>query len=267
MSRKIKNALISVSDKSGADSLARGLVELGISIISSGGTHKFLSKHDIPCKKVEDITGFPEILDGRVKTLHPVVCGGILARRRIDEHIEQMEEHSIPSIDMVVVNLYPFERTTETDDVSLDVAIENIDIGGPSLIRAAAKNHEDVVVIVDPTDYGSVLDVLRMDGDVPDGMRRDLAVKAFMLTSSYDIAIGEWLRGRFSPEEPWGPSLRFRFEKVMDARYGENPHQKGSYFREPGYRGISLANSRVIWGKELSYNNIYDIDAATDILL
>lgn len=267
MSSKEKNALISVSDKSGAEILARGLKDKGWNIISSGGTYRFLVEKGIHCQLVEDFTGFPEILGGRVKTLHPHVCGGILGRRDLEEHRKQMEEHCILPIDMVVVNLYPFEETVKSDNCKLEDAIEKIDIGGPSLIRAAAKNHNDVIVVVDPEDYGKVLEAIRSSSGPDLDMRKDLALKAFNLTSSYDIAIGQWLQSNFHPELPWGDAIRSRFSKLMDTRYGENPHQKGAYFIEPGYQGISVANSDVLWGKELSYNNIYDIDAVTDILM
>ncbi|MEA3558828.1 MAG: bifunctional phosphoribosylaminoimidazolecarboxamide formyltransferase/IMP cyclohydrolase [Candidatus Thermoplasmatota archaeon] len=267
MSSKVKNALISVSDKNGLEILARGLSDIGIKIISSGGTHRFLSGKGIECELVKNITGFPEILGGRVKTLHPNIYGGILGRRDIDEHRREVDEHNILPIDMVIVNLYPFERTVEKEDVILEEAIENIDIGGPSLIRAAAKNHNDVIVVVDPSDYGMILEKMRSDKGFDEGTRRDLALKAFQLTSSYDIAIGNWLQSRFHPNLPWGDSIRARFRKEMDARYGENPHQQGAYFVDPSYNGISVSNSDILWGKDLSYNNIYDIDAVTDILV
>jgi phosphoribosylaminoimidazolecarboxamide formyltransferase/IMP cyclohydrolase len=266
MSENGRNALISVSDKTGVEELARGLSEIGFGIISSGGTHKYLTERGVRCRKVEDVTNFPEIMDGRVKTLHPNICGGILGRRDLESHRKEMTQHGIAPIDMVVVNLYPFESTTEKG-ADLAQAVEMIDIGGPSLIRSAAKNHIHVTVLVDPSDYGPVLALLREKGDIGLDMRRDLAVKAFMLTSAYDIAIGNWLGQKFHPDQPWGESIRFRFERSLETRYGENPHQKGAYFVDPSYRGISVSNSDVLWGKELSFNNIYDIDAATDILM
>ncbi len=267
MSQNVRTALISVSDKEGVVDLAKGLIEVGFRLISSGGTFKHLTENGIKCEKVEDVTGFPEILGGRVKTLHPNVCGGILARRHLENDRKDMKDHHIDPIDMVVVNLYPFERTVSDEGIRLEEAIEMIDIGGPSLIRAAAKNHNDVAVVVDPSDYGRVLTELQDNDHLSIGTRRDLALKAFMLTSSYDIAIGNWLRTRFQPGEPWGDSLRMRFERSQETRYGENPHQKGAYFIDPMFNGISVKNSDVIWGKELSFNNIYDIDAATDILM
>jgi phosphoribosylaminoimidazolecarboxamide formyltransferase/IMP cyclohydrolase len=248
------------------DDLARGLSDIGFEIISSGGTFRYLTARGIKCRKVETVTNFPEILGGRVKTLHPNICGGILGRRNLESHRKEMEEHSIDPIDMVVVNLYPFESTVE-EGADLENAIEMIDIGGPSLIRSAAKNHEDVIVIVDPSDYGPVLKILSENGDLDLVARRDLAVKAFMMSSAYDMAIGNWLRSRFHPDQPWGDSIRWRFERSLETRYGENPHQKGAYFIDPSYKGVSVSNSDVLWGKELSFNNIYDIDAATDILM
>jgi phosphoribosylaminoimidazolecarboxamide formyltransferase/IMP cyclohydrolase len=207
------------------------------------------------------------MMGGRVKTLHPAIFGGILARRGRPEHIHELVSMGLNPIDMVVVNLYPFETTLARKEATEEEVAENIDIGGPSLIRAAAKNFEDVIVIVDPADYGRVLASLRTEGDMSIAGRSELAAKAFALTSGYDSAIFEWLRQRTSEGRPWGGSLRMRFEKVMDTRYGENPHQKGAYFTDPSYKGVSVANSEVLWGKELSFNNIYDTDAATDILL
>ncbi len=267
MSPKTKRILISVSDKRRVEIFAGKLSDLGYEIISSGGTYRYLMERNIQCTKVEDVTNFPEMLDGRVKTLHPRIFGGILGRRDLDTHIAQMKEHSIDGIDMVVVNLYPFESTIAKEDVDLAEAIEQIDIGGPSLIRAAAKNYNDVVVIVDPADYDRVISELLESGEVGELTRKDLALKAFYITSSYDSAISGWLRKEFEPDTPWGSSLRFRFEKVMDARYGENPHQKGANFKDPSYKGVSVHGSDILGGKELSYNNIYDIDAVTDILM
>ncbi len=267
MSPKPKLALLSVSDKTNIDTFARGLSELGFELISSGGTHRFLTEKGIPCSQVDKLTGFPEMLDGRVKTLHPMIFGGILGRRDLATHVQQMEDHSIRGIDIVAVNLYPFEATVRRKDVSVEDAIEQIDIGGPSLIRAAAKNYKDVAVVVDPSDYVKVIEGIRTDGSLDVDTRKDLALKAFFHTSSYDTLISTWLQGRFHPEESWGDSLRLRFERVMEARYGENPHQKGAYFKDPSYNGISVHGSDVLWGKELSYNNIYDIDAVTDILM
>jgi len=267
MTRKPKIALISVSDKTNIDTFARGLSDLGFEIISSGGTRRFLTEKGVSCTQVDQVTGFPEILNGRVKTLHPVIFGGILGQRDDPAHIQQMNEHSIRGIDIVVVNLYPFEATIQETGVSLEEAVEQIDIGGPSLIRAGAKNFRDVAVIVDPSDYEKVIREIREKGYVGTDTRKDLALKAFLHTSSYDTLISNWLQKRFHPELEWGDSLRLRYERVLEARYGENPHQKGAYFKDPSYGGISVHDSDVLWGKELSYNNIYDIDAVTDILM
>ncbi|MGA1793770.1 MAG: bifunctional phosphoribosylaminoimidazolecarboxamide formyltransferase/IMP cyclohydrolase [Thermoplasmatota archaeon] len=267
MTVKSKRALVSVSDKEGIDGFCAGLKGLGFDIISSGGTYDFLLKNGVDCRKVEEITGFPEILDGRVKTLHPKIFGGLLGRRDHEEHVSQMEQHSIGGIDLVAVNLYPFERTVSRGGVTLEEAVEQIDIGGPSLLRAASKNYSDVIVVVDKGDYDRVLKEMRSKGDLGMEMRQELAVKAFLVTSSYDIAISNWLMKRFEPELPWWDSLRLRYERVMETRYGENPHQKGAYFRDPAYNGVTVHGSDILWGKELSYNNIYDIDAVTDILM
>lgn len=262
-----KRALVSVFDKRSLDTLAGTLNELGFEVLSSGGTHRYLSERSIPCTAVEDLTGFPEIMGGRVKTIHPKVFGGILGNRAVSKHMEDAKKCGIRMIDLVVVNLYPFESTVSDKDVTTEDAVEMIDIGGPSLIRAAAKNHEHVTVIVDPDDYGMVLDELRKNGEAPLEMRRELAVKAFEHTSSYDIAIGNWMKGRFIPDDPWGDSIRLRYERFFELRYGENPHQRGAFFGDPSFKGISLANSDILWGKQLSYNNIYDIDAVLDILM
>lgn len=267
MTRKKRYALVSVSDKDGIDRFCGVLRANGYEIISSGGTYKYLTERGIDCLRVEDITGFPEILDGRVKTLHPKVFGGLLGRRDLETHVSQMRENSITAIDLVVVNLYPFERTVASNEVTLEEAIEQIDIGGPSLIRAAAKNHRHVTVVVDRTDHERVLSEIQMNGEVGEDLRAELALKAFQLTSSYDTAIHNWFQSRFHPELPWGSSLRMRFEKVMETRYGENPHQKGAYFKDPDYSGVSVHTSEILWGKELSFNNIYDVDAVTDILM
>ncbi|MBN1390643.1 MAG: bifunctional phosphoribosylaminoimidazolecarboxamide formyltransferase/IMP cyclohydrolase [Candidatus Thermoplasmatota archaeon] len=267
MTGEMRSALVSVSDKEGIDRFCKGLKANGYEVISTGGTHRYLMERGVECRSVEEITGFPEILDGRVKTLHPKVFGGLLGRRDLQSHVSQMREHSISPIDLVAVNLYPFERTVSDGEVSLEDAIEQIDIGGPSLIRAAAKNHRFTTVVVESRDYDRVLSEIETIGEVGPELRAELAIKAFQMTSSYDSAISNWLQERFHPELPWGDSLRLRFEKVMETRYGENPHQKGAYFMDPGYSGISVHGSEVLWGKQLSFNNIYDIDAVLDILM
>lgn len=267
MGTKVVQALLSVTDKTGLEELARGLTELGVKIISSGGTRAFLESKGIVTVSVSSVTGFPEIMDGRIKTLHPAIFGGILARREVGAHMEELSSRSLSPIDLVVVNLYPFETTVEREGVSDEEIIENIDIGGPSLIRASAKNHQDVIIVVDPSDYGWVLESLRSAGDLTLTERTRLAIKAFALTSGYDSAIYDWMRSKGPSANRWGDSLRMRFERCMETRYGENPHQKGAYFTDPSFKGVSVANSEILWGKELSFNNIYDTDAATDILL
>jgi phosphoribosylaminoimidazolecarboxamide formyltransferase/IMP cyclohydrolase len=267
----IKQALISVSDKTGVVDFARALTALGVKILSTGGTAKLLQDKGIPVTEVADYTGFPEMLDGRVKTLHPKVHGGILARRDLPEHVAKLEEHGIPQIDMVVVNLYPFQQTVARDDCTLDEAIENIDIGGPAMLRSAAKNHKDVVVICDPADYGLVLAEMKGTGAAAGPVGYDtkfmLATKVFTHTAQYDAAIANYLtslgadkahttRSRY----PW--SLNMSFEKVQDLRYGENPHQSAAFYRDLAPAEGALANYRQLQGKELSYNNIADADAA-----
>ncbi len=264
---KVAQALLSVTDKTGLEELAKGLTELGVTLISSGGTSAFLGSKGIVTESVSSVTGFPEIMDGRIKTLHPAIFGGILARRRSGTHMAELSSRSLRPIDLVVVNLYPFETTVSRDGATDEEIIENIDIGGPSLIRASAKNHEDVIIVVDPSDYGWVLDSLRKTGDLTEEERSKLATKAFALTSAYDSAIYDWMRSKGPSADRWGDSLRMRFERCMETRYGENPHQRGAYFTDPSFKGVSVANSEVLWGKELSFNNIYDTDAATDILL
>lgn len=263
----VNKALISVSDKAGLEPLGRTLIDIGAEMISSGGTHRFLTERSIPCRKVEDVTAFPEMLGGRVKTLHPNIFGGILSIRDDPQHRADMRARNLSEIDLVVVNLYPFEQTIEKEGVTLEEAIEKIDIGGPSLIRAAAKNYRFVTVVVDPGDYLPLIEQLEGGEGIDLQMRKDLALKAFNHTSSYDIAIANYLQERFNPGEPWGDSLRYRYERVQEIRYGENPHQKGAYFKDPRFKGVSVANSEVLWGKALSYNNIYDIDAVMDILM
>ncbi len=264
----VRRALISVSDKTGLEEFARGLAELGIEIISTGGTAKALKEAGVPVTPVSDVTGFPEILEGRVKTLHPAVHAGILARRESDEHMAELEGHNIESIDLVVVNLYPFKETVSRRGVSIEEALENIDIGGPTMIRAAAKNHKGVIVVVDPEEYGAVLQELRSYGDVSQERRLLLAAAAFRHTAFYDSVISEFL-GRIS-KTTWRsfPSqLTLAFEKVNDLRYGENPHQKAAVYRDPLPRGVGLAGAQQIQGKELSYNNLNDAQAAWALAL
>lgn len=256
---KFKTALISVSDKAGLETFARALHEMGVRIISTGGTMKTLRNAGLPVAYVSDITGFPEIMDGRVKTLNPRIHGGILAIRDNPEHIAAMEQHGIPAIDLVVVNLYPFCQTIANPDVTLADAIENIDIGGPAMIRAAAKNFNDVAVVVNPQSYGQIVEELRQFGEIRPQTRMSLAKAAFAHTAEYDAHIARYLAGQ-SGEGQFPQSLNLCYEKVQDLRYGENPHQPAAFYREKSGNGIAAAVQ--LHGKELSFNNIVDIEAA-----
>ncbi|HXH65413.1 MAG TPA: bifunctional phosphoribosylaminoimidazolecarboxamide formyltransferase/IMP cyclohydrolase [Mariprofundaceae bacterium] len=260
----IKRALISVSDKTGVVDFARGLGAMGIEILSTGGTASLLREAGIACRDVSDYTGFPEMMDGRVKTLHPKVHGGILSRRDNPHDLSAMADHAIKPIDLVCVNLYPFREVVAKDGCTVDDAIENIDIGGPSMVRSAAKNHKFVTVVVDPSDYEMVLKSIqsrRLDL----GKRRALAVKAFAHTAAYDGAIAN----HFSALNADGTRRKFpdvltrQFIRTADAlRYGENPHQDGAFYADPEDVGVSMADCQVLQGKALSYNNIADADAA-----
>ena len=262
MNTRITRALISVSDKSGLLELARRLRELGIEILSSGGTYKALTEQGIEAVEVSQYTGFPEMMGGRIKTLHPLIHGGILGRRGTDEAV--MQEHGIGPIDLVVVNLYPFEATVAKPDCSLEDAIENIDIGGPAMIRAAAKNHDAVGVVVDPADYTAVLEELRSSGgSLSDASRFRLAIKSFRHTAAYDAAIAAYL-GKVEGSEPFPDPLVLRFRHAQGMRYGENPHQQGAFYVEPNAPRGSIATAQQVQGKELSYNNIADADAALE---
>ncbi|MGD9763821.1 MAG: bifunctional phosphoribosylaminoimidazolecarboxamide formyltransferase/IMP cyclohydrolase [Candidatus Binatia bacterium] len=255
---RIERALISVSDKTGLIDFARGLHDLGVQILSTGGTAKALSAAGIPVLQVSDFTGSPEILDGRVKTLHPKIHGGLLGRRDDAAHREQMAANGIAPIDLVVVNLYPFESTVAKPGCTLEEAIENIDIGGPSMIRSAAKNHHDVAVITDPADYAPVLAELGAGGGgLSDATRSRLARRAFQTTARYDGAIADWLGAREATDEaPFGETLHLALRKAQDLRYGENPHQRAALY------GDFPAIAEQLHGKELSYNNILDTNAA-----
>lgn len=257
-----KRALISVSNKEGLLDFARGLVNLGWEIISTGGTYAALKEAGIPVTKVADVTGFPEILDGRVKTLHPRIHGGILARR-IPEHLRQLEENDIKPIDLVAVNLYPFRQTIEKPGVTLEEAIENIDIGGPAMIRAAAKNYEGVIVVVRPENYWAVLKELEMEGDISPAMRLKLAQEAFAHTAAYDALIASYL-ARIQGEE-FPETLIWVGERLYELRYGENPHQKAAFYSNTSQKG-GLPMARQLNGKELSYNNIIDSEAAVALV-
>lgn len=260
----MKRALISVSNKEGIVPFAKQLVDLGVEIVSTGGTKKTIQEAGIPVIGISEVTGFPEILDGRVKTLHPNIHGGLLAMRESEDHLSQLEKHSIQPIDLVVVNLYPFQATIAKKDVTFADAIENIDIGGPSMLRAAAKNHKYVTVVVDPTDYETVISQLKEEGAVSNETRARLAAKVFRHTASYDAVIAEYLTKEVKEESP--ESLTVTFEKKQDLRYGENPHQKATFYRKPLGDESSIANAKQLNGKELSFNNINDADAALALI-
>lgn len=264
----IKQALISVSDKTGIVDFAKSLAAQGVSILSTGGTAKLLADAGLKVTEVADYTGFPEMLDGRVKTLHPKVHGGILARRDLPEHMAALDTHGIPTIDLLVVNLYPFVQTVAKADCSLEDAIENIDIGGPTMLRSAAKNHRDVTVIVDPADYAVVLDEMKANNNtVGYTTNFRLATKVFAHTAQYDGAITNYLTSlgeslRHDERSAYPATLNLAYTKVQDMRYGENPHQSAAFYRDIVTPEGALANYRQLQGKELSYNNIADADAA-----
>jgi len=258
----IRRALLSVSDKSGLLELARALAAAGVELLSTGGTARALRAAGLTVRDVSAVTGFPEIMDGRVKTLHPRVHGALLGRTGIDDAV--MDEHAIAPIDLLVVNLYPFEATVADPAVGMDVAIENIDIGGPAMLRAAAKNHERVTVVVEPGDYPLLLAALSAGGSQL-GERRALAAKAFAHTAHYDGVIAGWLGARSSGDgqpQRFAPSLQLSFTRAQTLRYGENPHQAGALYVEHAALAGSIAGAQVLAGKELSYNNIADADAA-----
>lgn len=260
-----RRALISVSDKTGILEFAKSLIELDFEILSTGGTADLLGKAGLPVTAVSDVTGFPECLDGRVKTLHPAIHGGLLARRDLPEHMAQIGKLGIKPIDLVVINLYPFKATVMNPDVTLPEAIEQIDIGGPSMLRSAAKNNADVFVLVDPADYSNVLEALRSPGASDKSLRFALAVKVFQHTAAYDALIAQHL-AKAAGISPWGDKLTLTFEKVQDLRYGENPHQQAAFYRQPLPVSGSIAGGVQLHGKELSYNNIADGDAAMTII-
>ena len=270
MAARIERALISVSDKTGVVDFAKGLAVLGVDLVSTGGTARALREAGLDVRDISDLTGFPEMLDGRVKTLHPKVHGGILHIRGNPAHEAAIREHGILPIDLVCVNLYPFRQTVARPDVTLEEAVENIDIGGPSMVRSAAKNYRDVVVVVDPSDYGRVLEALRNEGDVPLPLRAELMVRAFQHTAAYDAAIGAWMSRNLEmqrPPERFPTTLTLSWDRVQTLRYGENPHQSAAFYADPAFSGISLARARQLGGKELSFNNIMDLDAALETVL
>ena len=261
---KVRRALLSVSDKRGLVEFARGLAELGVEIVSTGGTARELSEEGVAIRPVEDYTGFPEILDGRVKTLNPRIYAGLLAVRSQPEHVETLNEHEIEPIDLVCVNLYPFEQVASRRGVPAEEVIENIDIGGPTLIRAAAKNHAYTAAVVSPESYDAVLDELREgDGKLSDRTRESLAMAAFSYTARYDAAISRWFSER---EEDFPTEFPRSFEKVLDLSYGENPHQRAAYYMETGTRSHLLSMVSKLHGKELSFNNLLDLDSGRRLL-
>ena len=260
---KVKRALISVFNKSGLETFAKGLTDLGVQVISTGGTARLLKDNGIPVTLVEEVTGFPEMLDGRVKTMHPRLMAGILARRDVPEHMSTIAEHDIEPVDMVVCSLYPFEEVAGRRGVEDEVVIENIDIGGPSMIRAAAKNHAGVAVVTSHTDYEALLEELQAnDGELSYETLRGLAAKAFHRTAHYDFVIANW----FSESEGDFPHYVMRdYEKVMDLKYGENPHQRAAYYAEVGMRQHLLSQVEQLHGRQMSFNNLYDLNAARAI--
>lgn len=267
---KIKRALISVSDKTGILDLAKELAKFGVEILSTGGTAKLFRENNIPVREVSEYTGFPEMLDGRVKTLHPKVHGGLLALRDNQEHMQTVKEHNIGLIDMVVVNLYPFEKTTQKPGVKIEEVIENIDIGGPSMLRSAAKNHRFVAVICNPNRYAQVIEELKKNnGSLPEWLMRDLGIEVYARTSQYDGAIFEylnkWNKGLAVETTGFPKEFNLAFEKIQDLRYGENPHQQAAFYREKG-KSEGLINLRQLQGKELSFNNILDLNSAFELV-
>ncbi|MFC1607070.1 bifunctional phosphoribosylaminoimidazolecarboxamide formyltransferase/IMP cyclohydrolase [Candidatus Latescibacterota bacterium] len=255
---KVRRALISVSDKTGITDLAKSLADMGVEIISTGGTAQAIRDAGIEVKSIDEITGFPEILNGRVKTLHPKVHGALLAVRDSEDHLQQLKENNIDFIDLVVVNLYPFEKTVAKEDVSIADAIENIDIGGPTMLRSAAKNNRYVGAVTDPADYNLVIDEIKADGELSDKTRGYLAAKVFRHTADYDAAIDTFLSARLLDEN----IMRLKYTGGTTLRYGENWHQKAQFFKEEGLDYPNLADAEQIWGKQLSYNNYIDMTGA-----
>jgi phosphoribosylaminoimidazolecarboxamide formyltransferase/IMP cyclohydrolase len=266
----VRRALVSVSDKTGVVDFAKGLVDLGIELVSTGGTATALREAGLEVRSVSDITGFPEIMDGRVKTLHPKIHTAFLARRDDPAHMAAAQEHEVEWIDLVCVNLYPFEEVTAKEDVSDSDAIENIDIGGPTMIRASAKNHAFVATVVNPANYDKVLSELKEGGNtISASTRRDLAGQAFARTAAYDTAIAEWFAGPGAPEpvEPGPPSRIVKsYEQRSALSYGENPHQQAAYYAETGSDADLLSRFEKLSGKDLSYNNLLDLDAVRRIV-
>jgi phosphoribosylaminoimidazolecarboxamide formyltransferase/IMP cyclohydrolase len=262
---QVRRALISVSDKTGVVELAQGLSELGVEIVSTGGTARALADAGVVVRSVEDFTGFPEMMDGRVKTLHPRLYAGLLAVRSDSAHLTAAAEHSIEPVDLVCVNLYPFEQTVARGDASDAEIVENIDIGGPTMIRAAAKNHAYAAVLTDPTDYAPVLAELReSDGRLSMATRERLAGRAFATTARYDVAISSWFAQREDDDFP--EQLAYAYEKAAELRYGENPHQRAAYYAQVGEPTHLLAGVEQLHGKELSFNNLLDLSSARELV-
>ena len=261
----IQRALISVSDKTGILEFAIELQKTGVEILSTGGTADLLRKGGVPVIQVSDYTGFPEMMDGRIKTLHPRVHGGILARRDVPAHVKAMEDHGIRPIDLVVINLYPFEATVARKDCSLEDAIENIDIGGPAMVRSAAKNFKDVVVVVNPSDYSLILEEVKV-GAVTLETRSRLCRDAFAHTARYDSLISTYLTERRQDESDYPPLLNQPFEKVQELRYGENPHQSAALYKESSPLPSEIVSAKQLQGKELSFNNFIDLNAAWELV-
>jgi phosphoribosylaminoimidazolecarboxamide formyltransferase / IMP cyclohydrolase len=265
---KIKRALISVSDKAGVLDLAKILNKFGVEILSTGGTAKLFRENGITVKEVSEYTGFPEMLDGRVKTLHPKIHGGLLALRQNPEHIQTLKEHGIGLIDMVVVNLYPFEKTINKPGVTIEEAIENIDIGGPSMLRSAAKNSRSVAVICNPSRYGQIIEEMnKNNGSLSESLMRDLGVEVFKTTSLYDGLIYNYFKDQYHPEAKtaFPAQMSIAFNKIQELRYGENPHQKAAFYKLAN-EAAGLTAMKQLWGKELSFNNILDLNAAINIV-
>ncbi|RKY32184.1 MAG: bifunctional phosphoribosylaminoimidazolecarboxamide formyltransferase/inosine monophosphate cyclohydrolase [Candidatus Omnitrophota bacterium] len=267
---KIKRALISVSDKSGILDFARELDKFGVEILSTGGTAKLLRENNIAVRGVSDYTGFPEMLDGRVKTLHPKIHAGLLALRDNPEHMAKLKEHAIGLIDMVVVNLYPFEKTTQKPAVGIEEVIENIDIGGPSMLRSAAKNAQSVAVVSNPARYPEIIKELKANaGSLSEDLLRRLSIEVFALTGHYDSVIYNYLKNYFNKksdsQDGFPQDLSFSLNKIQDLRYGENPHQRGAFYREKG-KEQGLINVKQLQGKELSFNNILDLNSTVELV-
>lgn len=264
---RIKRALISVSNKEGIVEFAKGLTGLGVEILSTGGTARLLKEEGINVTLVSDYTKFPEMMNGRVKTLHPYIHGGILALRENENHVNEANKHGIKLIDMVVVNLYPFEATISKENVSLEDAIENIDIGGPTMVRSAAKNHGNVAVVVNPERYNEIINELKEnDNNLNKNTTSKLAVEAFQHTGRYDAIISNFLHNKYFPTMRFPDTYNLTFEKVQELRYGENPHQEAAFLRGQDKENVNVANAIQLHGKQLSYNNYIDLDAALEIV-